>query len=205
MSVNEPPRAYGARRFNDDVAAAGGYAYTKGDRLSCRLANQRITDAILEAVEVGGMRVIDVGCGDGTYSHDLEPQGAPFDVAVLRGVLHHLERPTEAIRAVCRVAREIVTVEPNGYSPVLKVIERVSPYHLAHGERSYSPRVLDRWFQEAGGRVVRSQYIGLVPMFCPDFFARFCKWLEPRFESSRILRSVCCAQYVQTVRVPRST
>src|SRR5690348_13767170 len=75
MNVDQPSHLPGVDRFNRDVAELGGYAYT-GDRLSSRLANQRITDAIVEAADVAGKRVIDVGCGDGTYTIELAAAGA---------------------------------------------------------------------------------------------------------------------------------
>ncbi len=58
--------------FSEDVAREGGYLYSTPDRLSCRLANERITRAILElAGDLRPERVLDVGCGDGTYTSEL--------------------------------------------------------------------------------------------------------------------------------------
>ena len=242
--MKSAPSERNVNRFNEDVAAFGGYAYTSLGRLSARLANRRMSDAIQQAVDLSNKRVIDVGCGDGTYSVELLDAGAGsvlgidaaddavararkladgrsslrfetvsvqdlatrrdhFDVAVIRGVLHHLDDPEAAIQAVCRIATDVVVVEPNGYNPVLKILEKVSAYHIAHDEKSYPPRRLDSWFEHAGGTVVSSSYIGLVPMFCPDWMAKLCKGLEPILERIPVIRQLACAQYVQRVVVSR--
>ncbi len=62
--------------FNTDVLRHGGYVYSTSERLSCRLSNQRMTEAVLSMAQVEGRRVIDVGCGDGTYSCELAKAGA---------------------------------------------------------------------------------------------------------------------------------
>ena len=59
-----------------------------------------------------------------------------FDVAVVQGVLHHADDPQSTIREALRVAGELVILEPNGLNPGLKLLEKVSPYHRAHNERS---------------------------------------------------------------------
>lgn len=228
-------------RFEADVSERGAYVYSETDKLSCRLSNARMSDAIHAFARPKGRRVIDVGCGDGVYTlelvaagasevlgvdaaeravesarercathanvrfeavdiYELSHDGEPFDVAVVRGMLHHLYDAPRAIERISAVAREVVVCEPNGYNPVLKVIEKTSPYHVAHEEKSYAPRTLDRWFEACGGRVVERDYIGLVPMFCPDVFARTCKRLEALVESAPGLRRIACGQYMQRVR-----
>jgi SAM-dependent methyltransferase len=131
----------------------------------------------------------------------LEEPSIRWDLAVVRGFLHHLYDVESAIARICKLAREIVVIEPNGYNPVLKIIERVSPYHREHEEKSYPPRHLDRWFESCGGRVEASHYIGLVPMFCPDLLARFLKVLEPAVERIPVLRNIACGQYAQRIVV----
>ncbi len=231
--------------FERDIAVSGRFVYT-GHRLSSRLANARITAAVLAAADFDGARVIDIGCGDGTYSievaalarpvlvHGVDPAAGAidvartiagadprvsfevgsayalphavdaFDVAVLRGVLHHVDRPRGALREALRVAPTVVAVEPNGLNPGLKVLERWSRYHVEHGERSYPRRRLDGWAAALGASVVRRQWVGLVPMFSPDWYAWGAKRLEPVLERTPLLRAMACAQYVFTASRTRS-
>lgn len=223
--------------FASDIAANEGYLYTTNARLSSRLANRRLTDASLAVGDFRGRRVIDIGCGDGTYTVEVVEIGgaarvaaldpaeaavrvarskvgghpidvavgsafalphpdASFDVAYLRGVLHHMDDPAAALGEALRVATTVVVVEPNGYNPVLKLLERYSAYHVEHGEKSYPPHRLDRWVREHGGRVERRMFAGLVPMFCPDRLAKAAKRMEPVVERLPLLRSVTCAVYV---------
>ena len=176
--------------------------------MSSRIANRRHSDAILAALDFRGKRVIDIGCGDGTYSVELYDRGRPvrvdgidpaaravetarkkagarnitfevgsayeisrddnsFDIAHLRGVLHHMDRPFDAIREALRVAPTIVLLEPNGYNIGLKLIEKLSRYHREHGEKSYPPSRLVRWARQSGGTVVYRRFVCVVPFFLP--------------------------------------
>lgn len=233
MSVDGP----GVDPFQQDVLKSGGYRYTTEAPLSSRLANRRITDASLESADWRAKRVIDLGCGDGTYTAELFRLGEPasihgvdpapaavsaaqsraddhritfavgranclpqgddeFDLAYLRGVLHHMDSPVDALAEALRVAPMIVVVEPNGYNPGLKVLEKVSRYHREHGEQSFSARRLDRWVESVGGKVVARRFVGFVPMFASDRYARVAKRMEPVLEGRRGLRQAMCAQYV---------
>jgi SAM-dependent methyltransferase len=240
------PQEKNVAAFNHDVAAEGSYAYTDCGGYSSQVANQRLTQAILAMTDLRGRTVLDVGCGDGTYTlelaavrpsvvlgidaaevaverararvqdrafdnvefavgdaYELERLGRRFDVAVIRGVLHHLYDAERAVRSVLKVASEIIIVEPNGYNPVLKMIEKLSPYHREHKEKSYPPFRLDRWFESHDARVVRRAYAGLVPFFCPEPLARVLKKIEPMVERMPLIRKMSCAVYVQLVRANR--
>ena len=228
--------------FDRDVARNSGYMYTTNARLSSELANRRLTAATLDLVDLGGKRVVDIGCGDGSYTVDLFDHGHPammqgidpaseaidnardkigqrsnldfaahsayqipaadnsFDVAHLRGVLHHLDRPADAMREAFRLAPTLVVIEPNGYNPMVKLLERFSAYHIDHDEKSYAPRQLERWVNELGGQVVQRQWVGLVPFFCPDWFARAMKGIEPAVEKTPLLRSFTCGVYAFLAR-----
>src|SRR4051794_25469627 len=58
------------QQFSAD-AAIGGYVYTRPGRLSSELANASMGQAISGALPLAGKRVIDLGCGDGTYTLDF--------------------------------------------------------------------------------------------------------------------------------------
>ena len=73
MSLPEQSLSTGVRRknvdvFNRDAETNKGYFYTKSLRLSCRLATQRLTDAILATGCLPGRSVLDIGCGDGFFT-----------------------------------------------------------------------------------------------------------------------------------------
>jgi 2-polyprenyl-3-methyl-5-hydroxy-6-metoxy-1,4-benzoquinol methylase len=129
-------------------------------------------------------------------AYDLPYPPHSFDIAFLRSILHHVERPVDVLREALRVASTIVVVEPNGYNLGLKLLEKVSPYHRQHGEKSYAPHRLNRWVEDLGGRIIKRQWVGLVPMFSPDWIAKPAKRVEPLLEHLPGLRAVGCSQYV---------
>lgn len=230
-----------AEIFNRDVDERGGYQYALGDILSTRLATSRWMELMLEATSLTDRAVIDIGCGDGTFTvryfdacgprlmaaidpaakavaagqtkvgtrpivfqvangHHLPYPDDAFDLAVIQAVLHHDDDPTRTIAEAFRVAREILVLEPNGYSPILKLLERFGPYHSAHEERSYTPRRLRTMVEAAGGHVGRGRLGVTVPMFCPDWMARALKFVEPVIERTPGLNRLLCAVYVFNAR-----
>jgi SAM-dependent methyltransferase len=58
--------------FNADAKANDGYRYTTNAPYSSIVANRRMTDATVAAIPPGADTVIDIGCGDGTYTRDLQ-------------------------------------------------------------------------------------------------------------------------------------
>lgn len=227
--------------FDQDAISHGGYVYTTSNRLSSRLALQRMIAAITSVKSLAGRSVLDIGCGDGYFTQRYREQGCPrlivgvdpaghavkvarsrlggeaarvvvgdghrlpfgddsFDLALLQGVLHHDGAPRAMIGEAMRVAREILILEPNGYNPGLKVIEKVSRYHRQHGEKSYPPRRLRRWIEGAGGKILHQEFAGFVPIFCSDWLARLLKGAEPIVERVPIANALGCAYCVILAR-----
>lgn len=118
-----------------------------------------------------------------------------FDIAIVRGVLHHLYRPEAAISEIVRAAPTVIIVEPNGYNPILKIIEKISPYHREHEEKSYPPALLDRWIRMKGGTIISRKFAGLVPFFCPAWAARLLRSIEPIIEKIPLFNLLLCANY----------
>lgn len=116
-----------------------------------------------------------------------------FDVAVIRGVLHHLYYPQRGIKAVCKLSDVIVVAEPNGYSPLMKIMEKVSPYHRKHEEKSYFPPTLNSWFKKNGFRIKKQYFFGPVPFFFPEMPARIIKKIEPFIENVPYVNRIYCA------------
>lgn len=227
-------------KFDQDILDFSGYKYTTTKQLSSKFANKRITDEILNITNILNKDVIDIGCGDGTYTEELI-KGKPkmilgidpasqaisyaklknknkkihfqtaniyslnklnrhFDVAIVRGVLHHLNNYKRAIQQVSKIADQIIVVEPNGYNIILKIIEKVSKYHREHEEKSYAPKDLDHQFEINHCEITISKYCGLVPFFCPNFLAVFLKKMEPIVEKVPILNKISCAVYIQKLK-----
>lgn len=235
MSAPTPNRS--ADIFNRDIEKQGGYIYALDSKLSSRLATERWLQLMLGLTDIRGRSVVDIGCGDGTFTLRYWDQGHPrgmsaldpaakaaasgmakrgnrpilfvaadghhlpyaddaFDVAILQGILHHDSDPPATIAEAFRVASEILVLEPNGYSPVLKLLEKLSPYHREHEERSYTARRLRRWVEAAGGRIIQGRFGITVPVFCPDWLARILKTVERPIEGFAPVNRVLCAVYV---------
>lgn len=133
-------------------------------------------------------------------AHRLPFRQEAFDTVVIQGVLHHAADPQQLVREAFRLAPEVLVLEPNGNNPGLKLIEKISPYHRAHGERSFTSPTVRSWVKAAGARVVQDRFAGFVPIFCPEVVARFMKRLEPIVERCAPMRVFGCAVYVMLAR-----
>jgi SAM-dependent methyltransferase len=69
--------------FDRDAEINKGYYYTTSVRLSCRLATQRSTDAILATASLRNRSVVDVGCGDGFYTIRFWDRAQPKSIVGL--------------------------------------------------------------------------------------------------------------------------
>lgn len=118
-----------------------------------------------------------------------------FDIAIVRGVLHHLYHPEEAMRQISMIAKKVLIIEPNGYNPILKIIEKTSKYHLEHEEKSYFPYLIDQWIRSNSGTIKSRKFYGLVPFFCPDYLAAILKRVESIIEKIPLINKIACAQY----------
>lgn len=126
------------------------------------------------------------------YSIDKIIKNEKFDLAVVRGVLHHLYRPQIAIKKLNNIFLSVIVLEPNGYNPILKIIEKTSSYHREHEEKSYWPPLLNKWFEKEGYKVVEQKFFGVVPYFFPENMARFLKSTEVFLEKISLLKRFYC-------------
>jgi 2-polyprenyl-3-methyl-5-hydroxy-6-metoxy-1,4-benzoquinol methylase len=232
-------------KFDEDVRQTGMYAYTT-ERLSSRIANLRFSECIADSFDFEDKAVLDMGCGDGTYTLEfpaigvrevlgVDPAGVAieaanvkalklrlgatvkfevgniyelehhladnrFDCIVLRGVLHHLPDPARAITSLASFSGTIIVLEPNGNNPVLKLLEKISRYHIEHEERSFSPKTIQSWLIVAGFQVRSSMVFNLVPMFCPDWMAKVLRAIGPIVERLPLLRGIACGQSIIVAR-----
>jgi SAM-dependent methyltransferase len=229
------------KAFNTDVQETGQYRYTV-EKKSSVLANALQTQQLIHIIKKhtpNTKTLLDVGCGDGTYTVALmrgigakkamgfDPAEKPirfakrhipkdlkgkmtfivadilntssfitpgsFDVVVVRGVLHHLENPVPAIAELSKVAEHLYILEPNGYNPVLKIIEKTSKYHRDHREKSYFPPTLNRWIIEHGFTIREQKFFSILPFFAPDRVTDILVALSPFFESLRGIKLLYCA------------
>jgi len=129
---------------------------------------------------------------DNIYELDFLKKEGNYNIALVKGVLHHLYYPQKAIKNLSRYFEYILVLEPNGYNPILKVIEKTSAYHRQHEEKSYSTKTLNNWFSEEGYQVVEQYVFGTVPYFCPKWIAILLKRSEAFVEKIPVIRVVLC-------------
>jgi 2-polyprenyl-3-methyl-5-hydroxy-6-metoxy-1,4-benzoquinol methylase len=61
-------------KFEEDILQTGSYAYTV-ERLSARLVNDRFSECIAKSFDFAGRTVLDIGCGDGSYTLEFPTLG----------------------------------------------------------------------------------------------------------------------------------
>lgn len=229
------------KEFDQDVDSNAGYKYTTNSPFSSIVANERITKSIIGFLYGHKYKtLVDAGCGDGVYSHELKntfPEisieafdpaakaiklaqkkypsikfyvgnildikslpNKTFDVAVIRGVLHHLPNQELALKNAFQIAREVIIMEPNGNNPILKLIERTSRYHIIHEEQSFSIGKFRQFFKNAGGEIKHLEYVGFVPFFFPTFFAKILFMMQPVLEKIPMVNKYFSAQIMIKAR-----
>lgn len=119
-----------------------------------------------------------------------------FDVAVIRGVLHHLTDQQKAISNAFRLANNVIIMEPNGNNPILKLIEKTSKYHIEHEEQSFFEWQLKGWIRNAGGKIDSWSYVGYVPFFFPDKPAKLIYSMQPFLERIPVLKHIFSGQFI---------
>jgi ubiquinone/menaquinone biosynthesis C-methylase UbiE len=230
--------------FNSDVLANEGYRYTSNAPYSSVVSNKRITDETEKILrQIGNIKtVIDIGCGDGTYTAELKqrlpnieftgfdpafeaiglaqkkypacsfivgnvldantfPQ-KKYDVAVIRGVIHHLPTQSEAVKNAALLSNHVVIIEPNGNNPILKWIEKNSEYHIQHEEQSFSSDFLQKICTDNGLKVKYLSFVGFVPFFFPTFPAKVIYFFQPILEKVPLLGKFFGAQTVILAEKP---
>lgn len=224
--------------FNSDVLANEGYRYTSNAPYSSVVSNKRITDETEKLLRgISGLKtVIDIGCGDGTYTAELKQRlpnveftgfdpaseaiglaqkkypdcsyivgnvldastfpAKKYDVAIIRGVIHHLPTQSEAVKNAALLSNRVIIIEPNGNNPILKWIEKNSEYHIQHEEQSFSSSFLQNICTENGLKVKYLSFIGFVPFFFPEFPSKIIYFFQPLLEKVPFLGRFFGAQTV---------
>lgn len=154
-----------------------------------------VADAAIKSanqkIRSGDIKSIKFDVGD-VYNLSRKYKSRDYNLGIFRGVLHHLDQPETAILQASQIIDNVIVLEPNGFNPILKLIEKISPYHLQHGEKSYWPPQLDSWFRKNGYEVVAKKYFSIVPYFCPNFLTKILKTIEPFFETIPIINRFYC-------------
>ncbi|WP_307971759.1 class I SAM-dependent methyltransferase [uncultured Brachyspira sp.] len=127
------------------------------------------------------------------YNFDINEK---FDLVFFNGVLHHLGDPNKAIEIASKFADEMIIVEPNGYSPALKIIEKASKYHREHEEQSFFLFTINKWLGNAGMKIKKYKFIDIIPVFSPDVLTRILKPFVPICENIPIFKRLLCARVV---------
>jgi len=159
-----------------------------------RPASIRGVDPASNAIAAGRARIPPHLAGSVSFEvgdiYNVENKGE--DLAIGRGVLHHVDRLEDAIARMAQQFKTVIILDPNGFNPVLKVIEKVSPYHRKHDEKSWAPSRITRAFKSHGFTVVSMKYFVLVPYFCPTPLAKFLSKCEPIVEAVPGVREISC-------------
>lgn len=231
-------------KYDEEIREFGGYIYTINSKLSSQIANKRLNEAALKMLYFRNKKVLDIGCGDGTYTYEFFKRGKPktivgidqskeaimrasqkyalnknrikfkvgnayklsfkkeaFDIAIFRGVLHHLRNPQKALKESLFIARTVLIIEPNGYNPFVKLVEKLSEYHISHQETSYYPFRIKKWINGLGAKIIDEKFINFVPFFCSDIVAIILKRIESFVENTPIFNKFLSSAYIIKITI----
>lgn len=231
--------------FDSDVSDNGGYRYTSNAPFSSVVSNRRLTDETVTRIcqlEESVERVIDIGCGDGTFTSELasrlpkisfvgfdpaekavesaktrftnctflvgdilNPETFPdatYDLAIIRGVIHHLSTQKEALVNALKLSKRLLIIEPNGNNPILKIIEKKSQYHIEHEEQSFSSDFFLKLSEELNLKVAHLGFVGFVPFFFPTWISKVIYFFQPILEKIPILPKYFAGQIIMLVEQP---
>lgn len=68
------------QEFNRNVNENGGFLYTTNAQFSSHVANKRISDEIFKLIKPEYETLVDIGCGDGMYTHNIKQNFPELDV-----------------------------------------------------------------------------------------------------------------------------
>ena len=86
--------------FDSDVRDNEGYRYTTSASYSSIVANRRMTDATLQHIATTAKRVLDAGCGDGTYANDIKQERSSLEIV-------GFDPASEAVRVAAAIRHRV--------------------------------------------------------------------------------------------------
>lgn len=154
-------------------------------------------DPARKAIEAASQKYPDVNFETvNLLDENLPVPKKKYDIAVIRGVLHHLSDQQLAIKNAFKLADHLIIMEPNGNNPILKLIEKTSKYHIEHEEQSFFEWQLKKWIRTAGGQIDAWSYVGYVPFFFPTGPAKLIYAMQPFLEKIPVLKHIFSAQFI---------
>jgi len=123
-------------------------------------------------------------------------QKKKFDLAIIRGVIHHLPTQELAVKNATLLSDRILIIEPNGNNPILKWIEKNSEYHIKHEEQSFTSKFLAEICTRNQLKIKELDFIGFVPFFFPAIPAKIIHFFQPFLEKIPVLKKYFGAQII---------